>query len=306
MTVDARALNDALASSYMLVSLELKSWGSKKTNRAISNEVITAKGATRSSGRFVVNLLADADAELLEVIHHQNQIRAMVYARTLPFTSNTEGPKRGERLVSATKTFELMKEVNAIKHEHDKAVARLQSVWDQRVQQAMLNLGGMSSDLGDYPAAAELPDKFAVSFDLRPVPAVADFARVAVPSELSEALGERLATQNIVQAGVALDELKAKMLEELQRMAKQLSKKGEGGKTRMYDSLVTNLQDIVGLAKTMNLHGNPRLSKLADDIEKQLLHQPVDVYRQHPERAAEVADAAAALAVEAALEEVWR
>jgi hypothetical protein len=123
---------------------------------------------------------------------------------------------------------------------------------------------------------------------------------------LSQALGERLATQNIVQAGVALDELKGKMMEELQRMAKQLSKKGEGQKTRMYDSLVTNMQDLVGLAKTMNLHNNPRLTKLAEDIEKQLLHSPVDVYRQHPERAAQVADAAAALAVEAALEEVWK
>ena len=303
---DARQLNDALAANYMLVELELKSWGSKKTDRKVSNETIQANGASRSSGRFVKNLLAEADAEYLEVIHHQNQIRAMVYARTLPFTATTDGPKRGKRLVAATKTFELMKEVNAIKHEHDKAVAKLQAVWDQRIAQAQQNLAGMKSDPDDYPSAAELPDKFAVSFDLTPVPAVADFARVAVPSELSEALGQRIAEQNVIQAGVAMDELRGKMLEELQRMATQLNKKAAGDKTRMYDSLVTNMQDLDGLAKTMNLHNNPRLTKLADDIETQLLHSPVDVYRQHPERAAQVANAAAALAVEAALEEVWR
>ena len=304
--MDARALNNALASSYMLVDLQLKSWGSKKTDKRVSEEVIASKGAVRSSGRFVRNLLAGADVEFLEVVHYQNQIRALVYSRTLPFSANTDGAKRGERLVSATKTFELMKEVNQIKHEHDKAVARLQSVWDQRVQQAQINLGGMASDAGDYPAAAELPDKFAVSFDLRPVPAMADFSRVAVPSELSEALGNRLAEQNAIQAGVALDDLKERLLAELQRMAKQLSKTAQGEKTRLYDSLVTNVQDLVGLARTMNVHANPGLSKLADDIETQLLKFPVDVYRQHPEKAQEVATAAANLSVDAALEAIWQ
>jgi hypothetical protein len=303
---DNRALNDALASNFMLVDLQLKSWGSKKTDRAVSQETIASKGATPSSGRFVKNLLANADAEFLEVVHYQNQIRALVYSRTLPFSANTDGAKRGERLVSATKTFELMKEVNGIKHEHDKAVTRLQAVWDQRVAEARVNLGGMATDLGDYPTAAELPDKFAVSFDLRPVPAMADFSRVAVPSELSEALGNRLAEQNAIQAGVALADLKERLLGELQRMAKQLTKAGDKQKTRLYDSLVTNMQDLVGLARTMNVHGNPGLAKLADDIEVQLLKNPVEVYRNHPEQAVQVAQAAETLAVDAALDAIWK
>jgi hypothetical protein len=303
---DPRQLNDALAANYMLVDLQLKSWGSKKTDRAVSQETIASKGASRSSGRFVKNLLADADAEFLEVVHYQNQIRALVYSRTLPFSANMDGAKRGERLVSATKTFELMKEVNQIKHEHDKAVTRLQSVWDARVAQARVNLGGMATDQSDYPTATELPDKFAVSFDLRPVPAMADFSRVAVPSELSEALGNRLAEQNAIQAGVALDDLKNRLLSELQRMAKQLGKVSAGDKTRLYDSLVTNVQDLVSLARTMNVHDNPGLAKLADDIETQLLKNPVEVYRMHPEKAGEVAAAAGNLAVDAALDAIWQ
>lgn len=303
---DPRQLNDALAANYMLVDLQLKSWGSKKTDRIVSQETIASKGASKSSGRFVKNLLAEADAEFLEVVHYQNQIRALVYSRTLPFSANVDGAKRGERLVSATKTFELMKEVNGVKYEHDKAVARLQTVWDARVAQARINLGGMATDQSDYPTAAELPDKFAVSFDLRPVPAMADFSRVAVPSELSEALGNRLAEQNAVQAGVALTDLKDRLLSELQRMAKQLTKAGAGEKTRLYDSLVTNVQDLVSLARTMNVHNNSGLAKLADDIEMQLLQQPVEAYRNSPTQAAAVAQAANNLAVDAALEELWK
>jgi hypothetical protein len=306
MRTDPRALNDALASSYMLVDLQLKSWGSKKTDRAVSQETTDAKGATRGAGRFVKNLLAGADAEFLEVVHYQNQIRALVYSRTLPFSANTDGAKRGERLVSATKTFELMKEVNAIKHEHDKAVAALQAVWDIRVGEARINLGSMASDITDYPLSAELPDKFAISFDLRPVPAMSDFTRVSLPSELSEALGNRIAEQNAIQASVALADLKERMLSELQRMAKQLTKTGAGEKTRLYDSLVTNMQDLVSLARTMNVHSNGGLTKLADDIEMQLLRNPVETYRNHPEKATEVAAAAANLAVDAALDAIWK
>jgi hypothetical protein len=89
-------------------------------------------------------------------------------------------------------------------------------------------------------------------------------------------------------------------------MAVQLKKQADGTKTRLYDSLVTNLQDLVSLTRSMNVYQNPELNALADRIEMQLLQHPVEVYRVHPKRAADVAAAAQTLAVEAALEEIWR
>jgi hypothetical protein len=290
----------------MLVDLQRRSWGGKKTDRAVSDEVISNKGATRDSGRFVKNLLAGADAELKAVQQLGNAVGAFVYSKALPWSSNQDGSKRGDRLIAATATFEFMKELNSIKHEYDIAVQNLMAVWDERIMTAKQNLGGMAEITDDYPKAAELADKFAINVDLRPVPTMADFTRINVPPELAEALGERHAQQAEVQVGIAQDDLKKRLLFQLERMSKQLKKTGAGDKTRLYDSLVTNMQELVELARTMNMRANPELAALADKIEAQLLKNPVDVYRNHPEQASAVGAAAEQLAIDAAMEEIWK
>jgi molybdopterin converting factor small subunit len=302
---DAAALNDSLASNYMLVDLQLRSWSGKSTDREVSSEVIHNKGATRDSGKFVKNLFAGADGELKAVNQMGNTIRAFVYAKTLPWSNNSDGAKRGERLIAATKSFEFLKELNEIKREYDLAVATLVSVYDARITEAKSNLQGMAND-ADYPSVDTVADRFAVSVDLRPVPTLQDFSRVNVPSALAEALGQRHMQLAEAQIANAMSDLKQRLLEQLQRMAVQLNKAGDGTKTRLYDSLVTNLQDLVSLARTMNVRNNQELSALADKIEVQLLQHPVEVYRVHPQKAATVAKAAQTLAVEAALEEIWK
>ena len=49
----------SLASSALLVSVDINVWSATKQDRTISNEVTTAKRADRSAGRYVKNLLAD-------------------------------------------------------------------------------------------------------------------------------------------------------------------------------------------------------------------------------------------------------
>lgn len=302
---DAAALNDSLASNYMLVDLQLRSWSGKSTDREVSSEVITNKGATRDSGKFVKNLFAGADDELKAVNQMGNAIRAFVYAKTLPWSNNSDGVKRGDRLIAATKSFEFLKELSEIKRDYDTAVGQLVAVYDQRIQEAKQHLQGMAND-ADYPDVSTVAGRFAVSVDLRPVPTLSDFSRVNVPSALAEALGQRYIQQAEAQVANAMSDLKQRLLEQLQRMAVQLNKAADGTKTRLYDSLVTNLQDLVSLARSMNVHNNQELSALADKIEVQLLQHPVEVYRTHPQKAAIVAKAAQSIAVDAALEEIWK
>ena len=298
-------LNDALAANYMLVDIQIRSWGATSTDKAASDEVRRAKGATKDSGKFVTNLLAGADAELETVRTLASSIRDYVYGSTLPWSNNLDGAKRGSRLADARTMMDFLKELNHRVQDHNAAVVILQSVWDKRVQEALVNLGGLG-DPSKYPTAAEIPNKFSVAVDVRPVPSMYDFKRVGIPAELADALGQRQAEQDAILAQNALDDLKKRILEELQRMSKQLGKASRGEKTRLYDSLVTNLQGLVSLARSMNMRNNPELTALADRIEGELLKYPVDVYREDTQRAASVAEAASKLAVDAAIEEIWK
>lgn len=303
---DPTRLNEALAANYLLVDLQIRSWSGKRMDRTASTQVLTANNATSDGGSFVKNLLASAGAELKNVHTLGNGLRSFVYGSTLPWSSNTsaDGARRGERLVASAKAMQFLRDLNSLKKEYDRAVGALETAWPNRVAQAMQNLGTLA-DPGDYPSAHQLRGMFSVNVDLRPIPSVADFSRLNVPGELAEALGDRHAEQAEIQVANAMNDMKERLVEELGRMATQLGKHAKGEKTRLYDSLVTNMQGIVQLARNMNLTSNPRLTALVDRIEHDLLSKPISMYKDDIKASGVTADAAAAFAVEAAEAEIW-
>lgn len=302
--MDAQALSDALAGNFMLVDLQLRSWSGKKTDRTASDELIVSKQATADSGAFVKNLLASAGQELKLVHKLGSSLRAFVYARTLPWTATSDGARRGERLLATSEAMKFLSDLNSIKREYDASVVQLAGVWDQRVKEALRNLGALANE-ADYPSAGELPSMFSVTVDIKPVPAVGDYSRLNVPAELAQALGDRHIAMAEQQVANAMADLRERLVEELERMNTQLGKHGAGEKTRLYESLITNLQGVVDLARTMNVKGSTRLNDLADKIEAKLLRYPVDVYKNDVTRAAAAATEAQQLASEAMEEAIW-
>ena len=303
---DNLKLNEALAANYALVDLRLRSWSGKRTDRGASDELIAQKHAVRDSGAFVKNLLASADAELKAVHTWGNAMRSLVYSRTLPWSSTSDdGAKRGERVIAAAKTMEFLVELAGVKREYDNSVLALAAVWPQRCASAIAALGGLG-DPGDYPMAGDLPGMFSVSVDIRPIPAQSDFSRLNVPAELASALGQRAAEQAEVQVANAMAELQAKLVEGLDRLNTQLSKHGAGETTRLYKSLITNLQGTVDMARSMNLNSNPKLAELADKVEAKLLQAPIEAYKEDPFKALQIAAEAKALCAEALIPDVWQ
>lgn len=300
----ATELNDALASNYLLCDLQIKSWSGKRTDQEASAELLTAKNAVKDGGSFIKNLLASAGEELKTVHQHGASLRHFVYSKTLPWSVSAEGIKRGERLISSAMAMDFLQEFRGHKKEYDAAVLSLAAVWDLRVGQAMQSLG-LLANAGDYPTATQIPEMFSVRVDMRPIPTVGDFTRLNVPAALAKALGDRHAAVAQVQVSNAMNEMRDRMLEELQRIHKQMEKHGKGEKTRLYDTLITNMQGLVQMARNMNLTNNPMLAELADRIEQKLLTRPVDAYREDRAAAAVVADSARELATEAAMSEVW-
>lgn len=295
-------LGDALSANYMLVDLQLRSWSGKRTDRGASDELLAQKQATKDGGAFVKNLLASAGQELKEVHTMGNALRTFVYNSTLPWSSS-DGSKRGERMISTKKAMTFLNDLASLKREYDRAVVSLVTVWDQRVAEAVTNLGALGNP-GEYPSAAGLPAMFAVSVDLKPIPAVSDFSRLNVPAELADALGQRHAADAETRVANAMGDLRDRFIAELERIERQLSKHGREEKTRLHDSLAGNMQSLVEMAKFMNITGNERLDDLVARIE-QTLFRPVEAYRNSPSLAAQVAEEAKALAVEAAEAAIW-
>lgn len=288
------SLNDALAANYMLVRISFRAWGGERINHKITDEVVSAKHATSDAGKFRMKLLASADAELKAVKAQIVALRSFVYGRTLPWTLNDEGSKKGARLIATSDAIQFLADTNAMKKHYDEAVLALQNVWEERVEQAIVNLGemGQTVDRGVYPAAVEIPDLFSVSIELHPMPAVTDFQRLTIPAPLAEALGQRLANQTKTQVNNAMTDLRDRLVEEVERMAVQLGKAGAGEKTKLYESMLTNTQALCSLARSMNLTGSERFNELVDKIEQDLLRYPIDILREDKATAAMVSESA--------------
>lgn len=303
MNASNSELNNALASNFMLVDMQLRSWSGKRTDRGASDELIASKSATRDSGAFVKNLLASAGKELKQVHTMGNALRTFVYNTTLPWSSS-DGAKRGERVLATKSALSFLSDLQGLKKEYDRAVLELVNVWDVRVQEAMHNLGALA-DKSDYPDATELASMFSVSVDLKPIPAVADFSRLNVPAALAIALSQRHEFAAQTQVANAMADLRQRFIDELTRIDKQMSKVANSEKTRLYDTLITNMQTLVEMAKNMNLTGNPALDELVQKIEARVVSRPVEAYKDNVALASQLAADAKALAVEAAEEAIW-
>lgn len=297
-------LNDALASNYMLCDLQVRSWSGKATDEDATKEVIKSKQAAQDSGAFMKNLMASAGTELKTVHQQGASLRQFVYSKTLPWCTNGEGVKRGARILASSQAMEFLQEFKGFKKNYDDAVRALVAVWDTRVAEAMNNLGQLANPL-DYPSATELPKKFAVTIDMKPMPAMSDFSRLNIPAALASALGNRHIAVAQQQVQNAMNEMRDRMLEELERINAQMSKHAAGEKTRLYESLITNMQGLVQMARNMNLTNNQRLMELTEKIELKLLAHPIQVYKDDPTKAAVLADSARELATEAAMAAVW-
>lgn len=303
--IETSDLNDALTSNYLLCDLQIRSWAGRSTDRDATKEVIEAKGASKDAGKFNKNLMASAHEELGNVHKKASSLRHFFFRKTLPWTASTEGRAAGDRIIATSSAMDFLQEFKTHKLEYDAAVKALVAVWDLRVGQAMQNLG-MLADITEYPSAVEIPKKFAISLDMNPIPAQSDFKRLNVPAALAASLGNRHKIIAEAQVQNAMNEMRDRMLEELERINTQMTKHANGEKTRLYDSLITNMQGLVQMAKNMNLTGNPRLTELTERIELQLLAHPVQVYKDDPGKAAVLANSARELATEAAMAEIWK
>lgn len=301
---DTKAISDSLTASYMLVEVEIRSYSGNRIDRAVSEEVINNKGAQRDAGKFVKYLFAGADHELKAVQAQGARIRQYIYDNSLPWSNNSDGIKRGARLIPATQAIEFLGEISKIKKEYDAAVLQLQSVWDARITEACTRLGSMA-DKAEYPMSDQVPSLFGVIVDLRPIPAMEDFSRINVPANLAAALGARGAEADLKRMEGAMEDLKGRVLESVQHMADALGKHGAGEKTRLYESMQTNLKSHLNLVRAVGAT-KPELIELADKIDAALLQRPVESLRTDKAAAAEVAQAASALAIDVAVEDVWK
>lgn len=286
---------NAMASNFVLIDLTVRKWSGRSVDKKATEDTLQLNHARSGAGKFVKAAMAGADQELKQCSADFDAVRTYLYANSLPY-SPSAGINKGPRLVSVRSSMEILRNINQYIRTAEASLDNLLAVYDARRQEAMQNLGTLANAT-DYPTVDELRSMFGVHVDVTPVPSTADFSRTTIPTEVATGLGERMERQQKIIMRTATNDLRKRILNEVKRIAVQMGKYGQGEKTRLYESLTTNIKGLTGLLADSNVADNPEIKELVDKIQDALCTHDIKAIKNKPSLATEVAKKAEAIAI---------
>lgn len=254
----------SLATSALLVSVEVNVWTATKQDRQISNEVTSLKNASSDSGKFTKNLLSNSPKHKALLNHRQT-----VYNWLQRCTYDWAGSMRLLPMINLEK---FKKEYEG----HEKAFADLFDkfliAYPTMVSDAAFKQGDMFNR-SEYPEPQELRSKFRIKLFVTKVP-TNDFR-----SNISEAIAEDLRIGYEKQVGEIIDTVMVDASERLILFAERISNActentpNEDGKVKrkkIYDTTITQAKELCETLKSFNLTNNNALEDARARLEEAL------------------------------------
>ncbi len=269
----------------MLVDLTVRIWTATKHDRKVSEEVAQTHNSDVTMGSYSKQLVSRDALERIRKI--QNAAAGEHRRRTLPWMDN------GARILSAAGYFEYAQAMRRFRTQFEDAVDDFCSAYPDYVEDAKRRLNGLF-DPDEYPSLREIRGKFAMGYNVFPLPTARDFrvnlgaieiARVQADIEENTQAAIREAMADV--AG-RIKEVVGRMVERLR--AYTVTADGTSGVFR--DTLVTNVRELVDLIPALNITDDPQLNEIAADMQTRLcLHEPLTLRASQEAREA-TADAA--------------
>ena len=276
----------SLATSAVLVSVEVNVWSATKQDRGISDEVTTAKNADSSAGRFVKNLLAD----------DQYHKRVSNYRQTIYnwLQRETYGWNKSDRLLPVV-DLERFKKGYA---EHDAEFNRLLDEFCNNYSTIVSDMAfkqGTMFNREDYPTVEQVRNKFGLKLYVREVPSH-DW-RCRISQDIAEDLRQQYESQakEIVQ-GVMEDQV-SRLSELLNSISHccgvdEVEKNGETKtkKRKIYDTTIEKAKALAKQLQEFNLTNNQELNEAALNLEEALNGVDAETIRESEAVRAKVKD----------------
>lgn len=259
----------SLASSAVLVSVDVNVWSATKQDRSISNEVSDAKRADRNAGKYTKHLLADHPKHKA-IVNYRQSIYNWTKRRTYRWNDAND-------LLPSIDVPKFKQEFG----EHQLAFSKL-------VDEFLNSYGSIVSDMAfkagdmfnrsDYPTVDELQAKFGVHLYVSEVP-MSDF-RCGIASDIADDLFETYSRQaeNIVTEVMLAQ--KTRFVEVMQSISHccgydELGVDDNTGETKIrkrkiYDTTIQKALEMCETFKGFNLSDDPELEEARASLERAL------------------------------------
>jgi len=289
----------SLSSKAMLCTISISAWSGYKYDREASEEIAEIHGAEKDSGRFNKRLVPRKDLkEITQIIGLARRDHEFV---TLPWSDN------GFRVLPATAYMDHTETMRLRAAEFKAAVSRLLTGFEDLVtKQSRL---GTLFKVEDYPGMRdeggklrfafpeELRSRFSFETKVLPLPDADDF-RVSIGDEDRERIKRQIAESLQASLRVGTRELWQRLYKVVSHMSARMSEYNsaeDGKKPKLYDSMITNVVEIVDVLPKLNIAGDTELDRMAGEVRSSLLVIPQELRKSETLRS-DTARAAANIA----------
>ena len=243
----------------LLVSLVIGMPPQSKKIMAASEKVELDNGTAPNQAAVVSRLFAKEDVRELQKA--ATAARAFFKKTTLPYS-------RGVGLMNAANYFEFLSSMTMYKEAFEREKNRIVDNMEQVLENAS-RVNGDLFDMKHYPSMLELQENIMFHIEVTPVPMANDFDKLAdlSPDEIEKLQQEAvLSQQSKTQA--AMRDLFERLLTTLKHAAERLSDDETGGCKIFRDTLVSNIEEAIIAAETLNITDDEELKKLSDEVKE--------------------------------------
>jgi hypothetical protein len=259
----------------LLVSLHVRRWTARKTDKNASNDLTSDAGAEAGVARVTKDLIDRTKIKAITGVY--DEAYRTLQASTLPWSDD------GRRLLPADMMLSLQHKMQVMERRFWDAVEDLQNSYADEREHARQTLGTLFN-YDDYPPAATIPSKFGFGWAFEPVPVSADI-RVNLPESLRDQMASDIDNRVKDRLKEATDACFERVATTLRRMHSIVS----ADKPRIHDSLMRDMHQLVEILPSLNLTNDPVLAKLAVDMRNMFYGLDTESLRKDADMRAQAA-----------------
>lgn len=264
-----------LKDKAMLVSLNITKPKMTTKDRKATEDAEQANNA-HGAGAYIKRLYPK---HLLDpIISVENEARGYLYSRTLPWS-------KGTQLLPSTRYMEFAMQMRKYETAFYQAVTAFLSNYANVMQEAQ-RVQGALFDVSEYPDLSYLKDEFSMRTRYFPIADSGDF-RLKVEAETLAEIKKEAEESIRLTLGESMQEPYRRLYEAVARIHTQCSKP----ESRIYDSLMDNLDELLDVLPDLNFAGDKNLEALLEQCRASISVHP-EALRTDPDIKASVAEQA--------------
>ena len=251
----------SLASSALIVSVDVNVWTATKQDRTISNEVTASKNASSDAGKFTKNLLSSSP-DHKALLNYRQTVYNWLQRSTYDWAGSM-------RLLPIINLERFKKEYAQHEKEFGDLLDKFIIAYPQIISDAAFKQGDMFNR-SEYPDTQEVRSKFRIKLHVSQVPA-SDFRTGGIATAIADDLKQHYERQTKDIIDAVMDDATNRLIEIAERLQNACTEANadDDGKVRrkkIYDSTVTQAKEICETLSNFNLTQNFALSTAVRDL----------------------------------------